>query len=174
VTPRGLLLAVTALAVLWTAGIVVVPLTERSGDDVAATAAGLARLAYRPVCHQIPDRSLTLGGHPFAVCARCTGLYLGGVAGLALMALGRRRAPGRLWLLVAITPTVLDFGVGHLTGVGLPNLARLAVAFPAGLMLGWYLGIGVADLGRSRARRAGEAMSAQGPPTTSGRLHAEG
>lgn len=176
VMPRGLLLAVALLAMLWTAGIFVVPLIERSGDETAATTAGLARLAYRPVCHQIPHRSLALGGQPFAVCARCTGLYLGGAVGLALMTLGygRLRAPGRLWLLAAVAPTVIDFGMGHLTGVSLPNLARLAVSFPAGLMLGAYLAIGVTDLGRSWSRRAGNARSAHVPPTIPDRLHVGG
>ena len=176
VTPRGVLLAVAALAVLWTAGIVVVPFTERSGDETAATTAGLARLAYRPVCHQIPDRSLILGGQPFAVCARCTGLYLGGAVGLALMALGcgRLRVPRRLWLLVAVTPTVLDFGMGHLTGVGLPNLARLVAAFPAGLMLGWYLAIGIADLARSIGHRAVETATTTNSTASPNRLHAGG
>ena len=176
VMPRGLLLAVALLAMLWTAGIFVAPFIERSGDETAATTAGLARLAYRPVCHQIPHRSLALDGQPFTVCARCTGLYLGGAVGLALMALGygRLRAPGRLWLLAAVAPTVIDFGMGHLTGVSLPNLARLAVAFPAGLMLGAYLAIGVTDLGRSWSRRAGNARSAQAPPTIPDRLHVGG
>jgi uncharacterized membrane protein len=162
-----MLVAVAALAVLWTAGIVVVPVAEGSGDGSATTAAGLARLAYRPVCHQLPDRSLALAGQPFTVCARCTGLYLGGALGLALMAagLGRRRVPRRSWLLVAVAPTVIDFGMGHLTGLSLPNLARLAVAFPAGLMLGWYLAIGVADLGRSWARRIEEAAARRPRPS---------
>jgi uncharacterized membrane protein len=169
-------MAVAVLAMLWTAGIVVVPFIERSGGETAATTAGLARFAYSPVCHQIPQRSLVLGGQPLTVCARCTGLYLGGALGLALMALGygRLRVPGRLWLLVAVTPTVLDFGMGHLTGMSLPNLARLAVAIPAGLMLGWYLAIGVADLGRSWSRRAGEARAAQSLPTTPDRLRVGG
>ena len=176
VTPRGLLMAVALLAILWTAGIGGVPFIESSGDETAATTAGLARLAYRPVCHQIPHRSLALGGRPFTVCARCTGLYFGGAAGLALMALGygRVRFPGRLWLLLAVTPTVLDFGMGHLAGVSLPNLARLAVAFPAGLMLGGYLAIGVADLGKSWSRRAEEARSAQSSPATTDRLQVGG
>jgi uncharacterized membrane protein len=40
------------------------------------------------VCHQIPVRSFHLDGQPLPLCARCTGIYLGalgGVAGLALL-----------------------------------------------------------------------------------------
>ena len=30
------------------------------------------------VCHQLPERSFYWGAAQFAVCARCTGIYLGG------------------------------------------------------------------------------------------------
>jgi len=175
VTPRGLLLAAAALALLWTAGIVAVPIIQGTGDETAASAAGLARLAYAPVCHQIPGRSPSVYGRPFTVCARCTGLYLGGTVGLALMALGygRLRVPGRRWLLAAVVPTVVDFAMGNLTGSSLPNLGRLAVAFPAGLMLGLYLAIGVADLGRSLAARAVTA-TVRSAPASPDRLQAGG
>ena len=34
------------------------------------------------VCHQLPERSFFLDGRQLPVCARCTGLYLSGAAGL--------------------------------------------------------------------------------------------
>jgi uncharacterized membrane protein len=34
------------------------------------------------ICHQRPERSFFLDGHQFPVCARCTGLYLSGAAGI--------------------------------------------------------------------------------------------
>src|SRR6266404_9479319 len=33
--------------------------------------------AFSHLCHQLPDRSFFIAGHQFAVCARCTGLYVG-------------------------------------------------------------------------------------------------
>jgi len=39
--------------------------------------AGLSYLVFTPFCHQLPDRSFHLLGVPLAVCARCTGIYLG-------------------------------------------------------------------------------------------------
>ncbi len=45
------------------------------------------------VCHRIPARSFAFAGRPLPLCARCSGTYLGAVAGLiALTACGRRRA----------------------------------------------------------------------------------
>ena len=32
-------------------------------------------------CHQIPERSFSYRGHPFPVCARCTGVIAGQVLG---------------------------------------------------------------------------------------------
>jgi len=50
------------------------------------------RAAYA-VCHRIPARSFAFAGRPLPLCARCSGTYLGAVAGLiALTACGRRRA----------------------------------------------------------------------------------
>lgn len=34
------------------------------------------------VCHRIDVRSFTLGGQPMPLCARCSGMYLGAVAGI--------------------------------------------------------------------------------------------
>jgi uncharacterized membrane protein len=45
------------------------------------------------VCHRIPDRSFTVAGHPLPLCARCSGTYLGALAGIAVLVLrGRGRA----------------------------------------------------------------------------------
>ena len=45
------------------------------------------------VCHRISARSFAFAGRPLPLCARCSGTYLGAVAGLiVLAACGRRRA----------------------------------------------------------------------------------
>lgn len=46
------------------------------------------------VCHRIPDRTFSIAGRPLPLCARCSGTYLGALAGmLVLAARGRGRAP---------------------------------------------------------------------------------
>jgi len=35
-------------------------------------------------CHGAPERCLWIGSNPMPVCARCTGIYLGSVAGIPL------------------------------------------------------------------------------------------
>jgi len=50
------------------------------------------RYAYA-VCHRIPGHSFFIGERQLPLCARCSGTYLGALAGIAvLLALGRGRA----------------------------------------------------------------------------------
>jgi len=49
-------------------------------------------MAYA-VCHRIPARTFVFAGRPLPLCARCSGTYLGALAGLIVLALrGRGRA----------------------------------------------------------------------------------
>ena len=130
-------------AILFCAGIVATPLLEAGGYALGSW----LRWAYAPLCHQLAGRSVELASEPLAVCARCTGLYLGGLLGLVLAVRAQWGvcvpAPRRAWLVVAVLPTAIDFAVK-----GLGNGLRLGVALPAGVALGVFLGIGLNDLGR--------------------------
>ncbi len=43
------------------------------------------------ICHQIPARTFFIDGYPLPLCARCTGIYLGALMGLAGLHLLKRR-----------------------------------------------------------------------------------
>jgi uncharacterized membrane protein len=65
-----------------------------------ARAAGYQRvgqflfLLYKPLCHQLPERSFCVHGYQVAYCHRCTAMYTSIlVAGLLFAALRRRLAP---------------------------------------------------------------------------------
>lgn len=96
------------------------------------------RVAFGPLCHQIPARSFTAGGGPLVVCARCTGFY----AGLALGGLGVAgyhifrpiRGPRR-WLLFLFVPLAVD-GAANLLGIWeSPALLRAATGVLAAVPL---------------------------------------
>jgi len=100
---------ILAGAALWCMLILAAPLAS------ATTAAPFGALVYaffRPVCHQIDARSFHLFGAPLAVCARCSSIYFGFLAGTilypALRGALRRRTPGRLLLAVALAPMALE------------------------------------------------------------------
>jgi uncharacterized membrane protein len=46
------------------------------------------------VCHRIDSRSFHLGDRQIAMCARCTGMYLGAMLGLVYQVIGGRRRAG--------------------------------------------------------------------------------
>lgn len=48
------------------------------------------------VCHRLPARTFTLAGRPLPLCARCSGTYLGALAGLAALSLRGRGRAGKL------------------------------------------------------------------------------
>jgi len=67
----------------------------------------------RLVCHQLPERTLWVGGHYLPVCARDTGAYLGLLLGYFLLPLRRKEAcgPPSLWITsLMVMPMIVDAG----------------------------------------------------------------
>ncbi len=143
---RLVLMAATAGATLFVAGTFLAPWLDQAGSAWGA----MLRLLYAPACHQIAERSLVVvQGHTQAVCARCSGLYLGGVAGLvagAWLWLGAGRRPRPIWLVLALAPTVADALAGWICLPSLSNVPRLLLAAPAGAVAGMFLASALADL----------------------------
>ncbi len=63
------------------------------------------------ICHQLPERTLIMGSTLLPVCARDTGIYIGILAGLALLLMRRegRSGPPNLYLTLAMMlPLIVD------------------------------------------------------------------
>jgi len=100
------------------------------------------------ICHQRPDRSFYLWAMQMPVCARCTGIYLGGaLAALAwCVAILRGRAGGastssapqwRLAFAIAALPTMLTL-VAEWTGIAsMSNTVRAIAGVPIGAAIVW-------------------------------------
>ena len=98
------------------------------------------------ICHQLPERSFFLDGRQLPVCARCTGLYLSGAAGLAawwavklLRGWRPQTVPPRLamaLLVIVATPTVVSYLTGVLGVWDGSNLTRAVLAVPLGVVAG--------------------------------------
>ena len=144
--------ALTAGGALLFAGLLFsAPLAASAGHEAAA------RTVYRAlyfVCHQMPERSFHVAGHPLAVCARCAGIYFGFAAAALAYPLVRpvRRtdAPARAWLLLAALPLGLDYGLNL---AGLRENTHYSRAL-TGALLGaacvFYVVPGLVDLTRVR------------------------
>lgn len=125
--------------------------------------------AFSPVCHQRPERSFSLFGHPLAVCGRCLGIYSGFAAGLALALIIRRPwrmalPPGPWALLVAALPMAIEAG-GEIVGLWAgSNALRLATGVAWGAVLPFYVLQGLHDLAAMRQeRKAARGPCEEGP-----------
>jgi uncharacterized membrane protein len=101
------------------------------------------RLLGLGLCHQLPDRSFFGGGVQLPVCARDTGIYVGFVVSLGVIALlerGRRRADMPAAWLMALAVVFLGAmawdGITSYTGLReTSNALRLATGLGAGFAL---------------------------------------
>lgn len=102
------------------------------------------------LCHQIPGRSLVGGGYQLPVCARDTGMYVGFVVSLAVIAIverGRHRTEFPYPWLLGVGG--LLFAVMALDGVtsyaGLRETTNL-LRFATGACAGWALPLAVVPM----------------------------
>ncbi len=138
---RALVAAVAAGSVSW---FVLVVLSPRLPPVLAAAVYAVGAL----ICHQRPERSFHWDGAQFAVCARCTGIYLGACVTAVLAFVPPRRYARQVvelrWLreglVAAALPTAVTVlaewagwwqpsaNVRAATGVALGAAAGLVVA----------------------------------------------
>jgi uncharacterized membrane protein len=148
---RLAVLATALAAAVFLGGTVVAPWLESTGGRGAA----LVRWCYASVCHQQPERSLPVAGSTQAVCARCSGLYAGGLAGLlvgAIAFVGTDRRPRPLWLGLLLLPTIADALLALARLPSLPNAPRWLLAAPLGTVAGLFVAVAIADVMGGSAR----------------------
>lgn len=148
--------AITATLMLaFVSTIVVAPVAEAHGYGSIAL---LIYTTFGKFCHQIPERSFFIDGHPFAVCARCTGIYTGAALGVFLYplvrSLNRVDAPGRKWLLLALVPTAIDFSLGFFGILENTEWSRFLTGTLLGGVTAFYVVPGLMDLSRMYSERA--------------------
>jgi len=91
------------------------------------------RLPFRVLCHGIPHRCLFLFGTRMPICARCTAIYIGLIAGIAAFLLApwlhERLLRAAMW--IALLPMAAD-GLTQLVRLReSTNTLRIATGFPA-------------------------------------------
>jgi uncharacterized membrane protein len=111
------------------------------------------RLLFRLMCHTRVERSLELFGVPMPICARCTGVYLGMLGGIALfwlIPLLRERFM-RGVAIACVLPLAVD-GLTQLTGLReSTNPLRVATGLVAGMAFGLWILSAVQHRGASAA-----------------------
>lgn len=118
--------------------------------------------AFSFVCHQIPERSFFIAGHPFAVCSRCTGIYAGFTLATLLYpvvrSLRQTEAPPRKWLFIAAAPLVLDFALGYFDIWSNTHSSRFATGALLGIVSVFYVLPGLMELSLRQRRGNSETL----------------
>jgi uncharacterized membrane protein len=148
--------AILLFSLIWCASIFSVPFLA-DGNALSKKASGCVAFFFSPVCHQIPNRSFHLAGHPLAVCSRCTGIYLGFLFGVMLYPCFRNFKksilPPRWILLVGILPIAVEvlFSLCRIIHPG--NLCRCLTGFGAGNVTAFYVLPAAFDLANRQAEK---------------------
>ena len=153
---------ITLFAFVLVASVVGAPFAQAHGHPDFASS---IYKTFSYVCHQIPERSFHLAGHQFAVCSRCTGLYVGfAVAALVYplaRSLQRTDTPSRLWLMLATLPLLIDFALGYFSIWDNTHLSRFLTGALLSSVAVFYVMPGLIDLSSAIARRLGRESASE-------------
>ena len=88
---------------------------------------------FHIVCHQLDEKTFTINGAKLLVCARCTGIYLGGLASSITSVFYIRRFSLRIKLLyISMLPMLIDVAA---TSFKIYNYSK-PLAFSTGIFFG--------------------------------------
>jgi uncharacterized membrane protein len=135
---------------VWLTALIMAPTAASSAPPLAPAAAAVVYAAGSIICHQKSDRSFHRDGAQLPVCARCCGLYAGGLFGAVLWAgvAGLARRPStrvrrftsanvlRPTLVLAALPTLVSVATAWLGWWDPANVLRFALAVPLGAAIG--------------------------------------
>src|SRR5258707_110099 len=98
------------------------------------------RLLFRLICHGMPSRCLLLFGVPMPICARCTAIYGGLIAGTLLVALlpAMRELPVRIAAVTACLPMAIDGGTQLIRLRESTNVLRVETGLVAGIAIAMW------------------------------------
>ena len=106
----------------------------------------LMKLGASSGCHQRKDRSFSIKKYQFPICARCTGLLFGQLAGIILYILGYRMK--LLLITVLLIPLIFDGFIQLYTKYESNNTKRVITGFMFGCSFIQFLIIGIVEIAR--------------------------
>ena len=128
---KSLLLLSPGIFALLALIILVAAVAAPSGNGLLGYPSGERFYSFlSDICHQFPTRSFWLFDHPLAICARCTGGYLGITAGFVAVLLSKGPT-GRNYLVMGaalFVTAVLEAYIGFSDG----NIWRAISGFAGG------------------------------------------
>ncbi|MEA1993277.1 MAG: DUF2085 domain-containing protein [Euryarchaeota archaeon] len=133
--PKKVYLLFLSLCVIWILLILTAPYLAHKNYTYLS---GHLYRIFSHVCHQRPERSFFLWGHPLGVCARCTFIYMGGLVGMLLYPL--RFGKGVSFKIVVLfgIPLIID-GASQLLFRESTNEIRAVTGFLLGTVIPFYV-----------------------------------
>jgi len=158
-------IVVAVITVVMVGLVIGAPLAQASGHQTLALA---IYGAFSRLCHQIPERSFFIAGHQFAVCSRCTGLYVGftlvTLCYPLMRSLRRTDAPPRRWLFLAAVPLAIDFALGFFGVWENTHMSRFVTGALLGAVAVFYVIPGLIDLNFKELRHLFTRKPSYPPP----------
>jgi uncharacterized membrane protein len=148
--------ASAAGSLAWMAAIFAAPYLWSRGGRLAL----VFYACFSSVCHQIPERSFWVFGHPMAVCARCFGIYAGFLGGLLpypfVRGLASVRMPKLRTFILFSLPIGIDTAGNFLRLWSTGRAFRFATGLLWGTVLPYFFVTGIADLAIHLSKRRSE------------------
>ncbi|MBN2029102.1 DUF2085 domain-containing protein [bacterium] len=132
---KNIYVFIVGFSILWCFLFISVPFFRAGGSFLRKTAVFIMYF-FAPVCHQIAERSFHIMNYPLAVCARCSGIYLGFLFGAVsypfIRKLDSALLPPRWILGISVIPMIFETSLSRL---GLIPTNRFLMGF-SGLVPG--------------------------------------
>jgi len=108
----------------------------------------LIRALFAPLCHQLGERSFIVAGITLPVCARCTGIYLGFLAGILSIPIlpGIQRFRFKSMLIECIGLLGISWAIEALGLISIGNLPRAILSSSAGYITALIVFKGLIEL----------------------------
>jgi uncharacterized membrane protein len=92
---------------------------------------------YASVCHQVNSKCITIGSGQMFVCARCAGIYFGGLTAVVLSLVLFTPFIGNRFLFLSVLPLLTDV---FFTTIKIYNYSQI-LAFSTGILFGIVLSL---------------------------------
>lgn len=142
---------------LWLGTIFLAPYLKSQSSSMS----GFLYALFSPVCHQLPSRSFVCFGYPLAVCARCLGIYVGFLIGVALFPVingfSDIALPKTKLFIILTLPIGIDTLGNFLRLWASISWLRFVLGFLWGIILPYYFIVGIVDLAQHRSQSPSSA-----------------
>ena len=133
-------------SMVWIFIILVAPIMRSSQITFLNNISEYIYFIFEPVCHQIPERSISINSEPLAVCSRCFAAYVGGFLLILLVTLKKKPIYFNLNMVFFLfTPAVIDFLFEQFGLYSDIQVIRMITGFLLGVSISYLIVFSITD-----------------------------